>query len=48
VSSHFGSWNPNGLSNLQRAIPWVKNNWIREFLISLENSWNIDVENGFA
>jgi hypothetical protein len=36
VNSHFGSWNPNGLLNLQRAIAKVKTHWIEKFLISLE------------
>jgi hypothetical protein len=32
VSSHFGNWSPNGLPNLQRAIPGVKNHCWRSFL----------------
>jgi hypothetical protein len=36
VNSHFGSWNPNGLPNFQRAIIKVKTHWNEEFLISLE------------
>jgi hypothetical protein len=43
MSSHFGSWSPNGLLNLQRAIARVKTHWIEEFLISLGISWNLDV-----
>jgi hypothetical protein len=34
MNSHFGSWSPDGLSNLQRAIAGVKTHWIEEFLIS--------------
>jgi hypothetical protein len=48
MNSHFGSWSPNGLSNLQRVIAGVKIYWIEEFLISLEKSWNVDVWNGLA
>jgi hypothetical protein len=36
VSSHFGSWSPGGLLNLQKEISGVKTHWIGEFLISLE------------
>jgi hypothetical protein len=37
VSSHFGSWSPGGLPNLQRAIAKVKPPRIEEFFISLES-----------
>ncbi len=30
MNSHFGSWGPNGVPNLQRAITWVKIQWIEE------------------
>ncbi len=40
VSSHFGSWSPNGLPNFQKAIVGVKSHWIENFLISLKSSWN--------
>jgi len=43
VSSQFGNWSPDGLSNLQREIAGAKIHWIEEFLISMESSWNIDV-----
>jgi hypothetical protein len=33
---------------LQRAIVGVKNQWLEEFLISLESPWNVDVQNGLA
>jgi hypothetical protein len=42
-SSHFGSWTPDGLPNLQKVIVGVKTHWIEELFISLESSWNIDV-----
>jgi len=48
VSSHFENWSSDGLSNLQRAIAKVKTHWIEEFPISMEISWNLDVENGLA
>jgi hypothetical protein len=47
-NSHFGSWSPGGLLNLQRAIKRVKTHWIEAFLISLKSSWNLDVWNGLA
>jgi len=43
MSSHFGSWSPNGLPNLQRVIAGVKTHWIEKFIISLESSWNTNV-----
>jgi hypothetical protein len=43
MSSHFGSWSPDGLSNIQKAIGEVKIHWIKEFLISLKISWNLDI-----
>jgi hypothetical protein len=36
MSSHFGSWSPGGLPNLQRVIAEVKTPRIEEFFISLE------------
>jgi hypothetical protein len=42
-NSHFGRWSPSGLSNLQRAIVGVKTQWLEEFFIFLESSWNINV-----
>jgi hypothetical protein len=41
VSSHFGSWSLDGFPNLHKVITGVKINWIEEFLISLEISWNM-------
>jgi hypothetical protein len=37
LSSHFGSWSPNGLPNLHRIITGVKTHRIEDFFISLEN-----------
>jgi hypothetical protein len=48
VNSHFGSWSPDGLLNFQRAIAGVKIHWIKNFLISLKRSWNVDVWNGLT
>jgi hypothetical protein len=48
VSSHFGSWNPDGFSNFQRTIVGVKVHFIKEFLTSLESSWNVDVWKGLT
>jgi hypothetical protein len=48
VSSHFGSWTPNRLLNLERAIARGQPHLIEEFFITLESSWNLDVQNGFA
>jgi hypothetical protein len=48
MSSHFGTWSPNGLPNFQRIIARVKTHWIKLFHISLKSSWNVDVWNGFA
>jgi ribosomal protein S14 len=38
VSSQFGSWSPDGLSNIQRTIIRIKTHWIEVFFISLESS----------
>jgi hypothetical protein len=35
-NSHFGSWSPYGLPNLQKTIVEVKTHCIEDFLISLE------------
>jgi hypothetical protein len=40
---HFGSWSLGGLPNIQRAIAGVKTQWVEEFFISLEISWNLDI-----
>jgi hypothetical protein len=39
----FGSWSPNGLSNLHRAIAQVKTHSIEAFSITLKSFWNVDV-----
>ncbi len=46
VSSHFGSWSPSGLPNFQKIITRVKTHCIKEFIISMERSWNLDVKMG--
>ncbi len=43
MTSHFGNWSPNGLPNIQKAVARVKNYWIKDFLISLERSWNLNL-----
>jgi hypothetical protein len=48
VSSHFGSWSPGGLLNLQKIISRVKIHWIGEFFISLKRSWNLNVYSGIS
>jgi hypothetical protein len=47
-NSHFGRWSPGGFSKLQRPIWEIKTQWIVEFFISLESSWNLDVYNGLT
>jgi hypothetical protein len=36
VDSHFGSWSPYEVPNIQRMIWKVKNHWIEDFFIPLE------------
>jgi len=48
MNSHFGSWSPNGLSNLQRATAGVKTHYIEEFFISLESYGNVVMAKGKA
>ncbi len=43
VDSHFGSWSPYEVLNVLRVISRVTNHWIKDFLISLVSSWDIDV-----
>jgi hypothetical protein len=33
----------DGVPNFKRAIEGVKSQWLEEFFISLERSWNADV-----
>jgi hypothetical protein len=40
---HFGSWSLDGLPNLQRVIVGVKTQWLEDFFISLESSWNVNI-----
>jgi len=40
---HFWSWNPGGFLNFQKAIARVKTQWLEEFFISMESSWNVDI-----
>ncbi len=47
-NSHFGKWSPDGLPKLQRTISGVRTQWLVTFFISLESSWNIDVQNGLS
>jgi hypothetical protein len=48
VNSHCASWRPNGLLNFQSAIVGVQTHRIKQFFISLESYWNLDVSNGLA
>jgi hypothetical protein len=48
VSSHFGSWSPDGLPNFHKTISRVKTHWIEPFLTSLESSWNLNVSSELA
>jgi hypothetical protein len=41
-------WSPPGLPNVQSSIARGKTPCIRVFLVSLERSWNVDIENGLA
>jgi hypothetical protein len=43
MCSHFGSWSPDGLLNLQRMIGEIKTPRIEEFFISLKSYWSVDV-----
>jgi hypothetical protein len=42
------SWSPPGLPNVQSSTARVKTPRIGVFLVSLERSWNVDIENGLA
>jgi hypothetical protein len=46
--SKWGLGSPPGLPKLQSSIAGVKTPCIVMFFISLENYWNVDVENGLA
>jgi hypothetical protein len=43
-----GSWSPSGLPKTQSSIAGVKSPRIWALLVSLETSWNVDVQNGLA
>jgi hypothetical protein len=43
-----GIWSPPGLPNVQSSTEWPKTSCIGVFLVSLESSWNVDIENGLA
>jgi len=36
MEAPLGVWSHGGVPNLQRAIAWVKTQWIEEIFISLE------------
>jgi hypothetical protein len=42
------SWSPPGLPNVQSSTARPKTPCIGVFLVSLESSWSVDVENGLA
>jgi hypothetical protein len=44
----LGIWSPLGLPNVQSSIARPKTPRIGVFLVSLEISWNVDIENGLA
>jgi hypothetical protein len=44
----LGIWSPLGLSNVQSSTARGKTTRIEVFLMSLERSWNVDIENGLA
>jgi hypothetical protein len=43
-----GTWSPQGLPKAQSSSSGVKTPRIGVFLVSLKNSWNVDVQNGLA
>jgi hypothetical protein len=43
VNSHLGNWKPYAILNLQKGILRIKAHWIKEFLMLLKSSWNLDV-----
>jgi hypothetical protein len=44
----LGIWSPSGLSNVQSSTARPKTPRIDVLLVSLERSWNVDIENGLA
>jgi hypothetical protein len=43
-----GIWSPPGLPNVQRSTEKGKTPRIEVFLVSLERSWNLDIENALT
>jgi hypothetical protein len=43
-----GTWSPLGLSKIQSSIAKLKTLHIEVFIIPLERSWSVDVQNGLA
>jgi hypothetical protein len=41
-------WSPPGLLNVQSSTTRIKTPRIGVFFVSLERSWNVDIENGLA
>jgi hypothetical protein len=44
----MGVWSPSGLLKIQKTIAGVKTPHIEMFLIPLERSQSVDVQNGLA
>jgi hypothetical protein len=44
----LGIWSPPGLPNVQSSTERPKTPRIEVFLVSLERSWSVDIENGLA
>jgi hypothetical protein len=44
----LGIWSPLGLPNVQSSTARPKTPRIEVFLVSLERSWSVDIENGLA
>jgi hypothetical protein len=44
----LGIWSPSGLPNVQSSTARPKTPRIEVFLVSLERSWNVDIQNGLA
>ncbi len=47
-SRKMGLWSPSGLPKIQSVISGVKTPRIGTFLVPLERSWSVDVQNGLA
>jgi hypothetical protein len=44
----LGTWSPLGLPSVQSSTARPKTTRVEAFLVSLERSWNVDIENGLA